>query len=100
MCLRTASWSDLIMKLSLFLQRLRGIGPQRSSKLPLALMAACVFAFGMAFSFGTAADDGSCNYECDRYCFSQFMWCGGFFNDHCYPEYVACTQACGCLIGG
>ncbi len=71
-----------------------------SGKSRLTITAACVFAFGMALSFGTAANDGGCNYECDRYCFTQFMWCGGFFNDHCYPEYLACTQACGCDIGG
>jgi hypothetical protein len=46
----------------------------------LMLAAACVFAFGI----------GS----------TQFMWCGGFFNDNCYPEYVACAGGCGCEIGG
>jgi hypothetical protein len=70
----------------------------RKSRLGLAL--ACVFAFGMAFSFGSAANDGGCNAECERYCFTQFMWCGGFFFDHCYPQYLECAQGCGCAIGG
>ncbi len=65
----------------------------------MTLMAACVFAFGLAFSFNTTAAESGCNYECDRYCFTQFMWCGGFANENCYPQYVECTQACGCDLG-
>lgn len=66
----------------------------------VTLMAACAFAFGLAFSFNTSAAESGCNAECERYCFTRFMWCGGFFNENCYPEYVECAQACGCDIGG
>jgi hypothetical protein len=66
----------------------------------LTLAAACVFAFGLAFSFNTTAAEGVCNVQCETYCFTQFMWCGGFANENCYPQYVECAQACGCDLGG
>jgi hypothetical protein len=65
----------------------------------LAFAAVCVFALGFGASFATTAADGTCNPECERYCFTQFIWCGGFYNDHCYPQYVECATGCGCLDG-
>jgi hypothetical protein len=82
-----------------FLAKLTANAARRLLSRKLAFAAACVFALGLGSSFATTAADGTCNAECERYCFSQFIWCGGFFNDHCYPDYVACVSDCGCDIG-
>lgn len=87
------------MNTPLFFRKRRGDRARASRASRLGLIAGCVFALGAAVSFNSAANATGCNGECERWCFSQFVWCGGFFNEQCYPQYLECAQGCGCPVG-
>ena len=60
------------------------------------LIAASLFAFGLAFTLNVSAADPNC-FQCARYCESLFYWCNADF-DTCYAIYLDCYSGCGCDI--